>query len=363
MSKIEFPDPLKRLLEDSPLLAPIRALADSVGIILADNKLPFFPDYTDHGTDHVNRVLETEVDLVPPEVWENSQKHSKPRLLCDVDATVLIGATLLHDFAMHLKPEGLIELVSESTRFKPISWFDKEQGARPADRPWPDLWADYLREAKRFSDRDLTNIIGEEDALTWKFDGLPSNTGEWTTNDCLVIGEFVRRHHARLAHEIAMHGFPGLPQGAGKDEFPAMGEKGHPLQNYADLIGVSARSHGMSMRLCKDYLKWRYPKAIRQMGAAALYPMALLRVADYLQIDCQRAPSVLLQLRNPQSPISIREWQKHLAVRDIGPGDDPRAKIVSVNEGVRLSIYLQLRDLVSGLQEEIDHSTAVLDET
>ena len=38
------------------------------------------------------------------------------------------------------------------------------------------------------------------------------------------------------------------------------------------------------------------------MGTAVLYPMALLRVADYLQIDRQRAPAVLLQLRSPKVP-------------------------------------------------------------
>ena len=59
------------------------------------------------------------------------------------------------------------------------------------------------------------------------------------------------------------------------------------------------------------------------MGTAVLYPMALLRVADYLQIDRQRAPAVLLQLRNPQSPISVQEWMKHLAVESINPASDP----------------------------------------
>jgi hypothetical protein len=90
--------------------------------------------------------------------------------------------------------------------------------------------------------------------------------------------------------------------------------------------------------------------------------MALLRVADYLQIDRKRAPAVLLQLRDPQSPVSVQEWGKHLAVEDIGPADDPRAKFVKVSERLSLSLYLQLGSLLAGIQEEMDHSTAVLDE-
>lgn len=363
MAKIEFPNQLKQLLEDSDLLAPIRALADRVGEILMDNKLIFFPDYTDHGIDHVNCVLKSEVELVPKDVWVGCKKDSDPRLLCDADAAIIVGATLLHDIAMHLWPEGFRELVGKDSRFQPLPWFRECHEGHAADRPWQELWDDYVREARRFSDRDLANIIGEESARTWKFHELPEDVGQWERNHCLIIGEFIRRYHARLAHEIAIYGFPGLPAGSGEHQFPVMGkEEGHSLMRLTDLIGLTARSHGMSLRVCKTYLEHHYPGTPRPMGTAALYPMALLRIADYLQIDQQRAPAVLLQLRNPQSPISVQEWQKHRAVQHIGPATDPRGKMVTVSADLSLSLYLQLHDLLDGLQQEMDHSTAVLDE-
>jgi molecular chaperone HtpG len=365
MAKIEFPKLLRELLEDSDLQAPIRVFADRVGEILADNKLPFFPDYTDHGIDHVNCVLKSEVELVPKQVWEDSKRDSNPRLLCDADAVVIIGATLLHDFAMHLRPDGFKELVSKGSKFQPLPWFRENHEGHSADRPWVDLWEDYTREARRFSDRQLTNIIGEESATIWKFYDLPDDAGQWERNHCLIIGEFIRRHHARLAHEIAIYGFPGLPVGLGDGQFPALGkEEGQTLMRLADLIGLTARSHWMSLRVCKAYLDSSplYPGTPRPMGTAVLYPMSLLRVADYFQIDRQRAPAVLLQLRNPQSPISVQEWKKHRAVQQIGPANDPRGKLVTVTTDLSLSLYIQLRDLLSGLQAEMDHSTAVLDE-
>jgi molecular chaperone HtpG len=365
MARIEFPTPLRQLLEDSDLQAPIRAFADRAGEILADNKLPFFPDYTDHGTDHINRVLQSEVELIPRPVWEDSKKESYPRLLCDADAAVIIGATLLHDIAMHLRPDGFRELVGKDSRFQPLSWFKESHEGHSADRPWQELWENYVREARRFSDRDLTNIIGEESGRVWKFHDLPHDNGQWESNHCLIIGEFIRRHHARLAHEIAIYGFPGLPIGAGEGSFPAMGkEEGHALRRLADLIGLTARSHGTSLRICEAYLEASplYPRTPKPMGTAVLYPMALLRVADYLQIDQQRAPAVLLQLRNPPSPISVREWQKHCAVQCIGAATDPRVKTVTVSTDLGLTLYLQLKDLLAGLQAEIDHSVAVLGE-
>ena len=365
MAKIEFPKSLKNLLEDSPLQALIRAYTDRAGEILADNKLPFFPDYTDHGTDHINQVLISEVDLVPKEVWANSTKDSDPRLLNAEDAVVLIGATLLHDIAMHLRHDGFLELVDESTRFQPLPWFKNEQEGYAADRPWRELWLDFQQEARRFSDRKLGNIIGLESVrLGWKFENLPENTGHWERNHFLIIGEFIRRHHARLAHEIAIYGFPGLEVGPDEGQFPALGIQGNSLQRWADLIGLAARSHGLSLRVCQTYLNASplHAHTPKPMGCAVFYPMALLRVADYLQIDRQRTPTALLKLRNPQSPVSVQEWRKHLAVQSISAASNPRGKMVTVNPDISQAVYLQLADLLDGLQAEMDHATAVLDE-
>jgi len=364
--EIEFPSPLKKLLEDSKLQPHIRDYANRVGDILTDNKLPFFPDYTDHGVDHINHVLLSEVELVPKDVWTNSAKDSDPKLLNAEDAVVLIGSTLLHDIAMHLRPDGFLELVGESTRFQPLPWFKNEQEEHTADRPWRELWLDFQREARRFSDRNLGNIIGLESVrLGWKFDKLPDDTGRWERNHCLIIGEFIRRHHARLAHEIAIYGFPGLDVGSNEEQFPALGEKGNPLQRWADLIGLAARSHGLSLRVCQAYLNKSpiYSEELKPGGSAVFYPMALLRVADYLQIDRQRTPAALLKLRNPQSPISVQEWSKHLAVQGISTSkNNPYSKTITVSPNISLTIYLQLQDLLAGLQAEMDHSTAVLDE-
>lgn len=364
MTEVRFPQKLEDLLKDSPLQSPIRALADQVGVILTDNKLTFFPDYTDHGTGHIQRVLESQVKLIPKEVLEQSTKNASPRLLCDKDAVVIIGATLLHDIAMHLRPTGFLELIAKDSRFKPLRWFKDPQEGHTADRPWNDLWDEYAREARRFSDRALGNIVGLEAVRDgYKFQSLPEQTGSWTENDKLVVGEFIRRHHARLAHEIAMYGFPGLDAGAGEKQFPNMGQdKDHVLNRLADLIGLTARSHGTSLRLCKAYLDKHHPRTPTPQGTAVLYPMALLRIADYLQIDRERAPAVLLQLRDPQSPISVQEWQKHRAVESIGPATDPRGVTVTVGTDLSLELYLQLQALLKGLQTEMDQSTAVLDE-
>jgi len=362
MANIVFPERLENLLKDSDLKAPIRDYANRVGIILTDNQMPFFPNYTDHGIDHINQVLESAVDLVPESVWDKSTNYSKPRVLCDKDAVVIIGATLLHDIAMLLSRTGFCELVREGSRFKPVPWFKENQEGHRVDRPWHDLWLDFKQEARHFSDRALGDIIGLESVQQGKYRQLPEDTRQWDPNHHLVIGEFIRRHHARLAHEIAVYGFPGLEEGVGNEQFPALNSADQALRHLADLIGLTARSHGMSLRVCQAYLSQFYPRTLTPMGCAVLYPMALLRVADYLQIDCKRTPAILLKLRNPQSPVSVLEWKKHLALLSIDSDKDPQGKMVTVSPNISQKIYLKLRELLAGLQKEMDHAIAVLGE-
>lgn len=360
---ISFPTRLSNLLSGSAYEPPLQVLAGCVSTVVSASGVPFFPGYTDHGVDHINDVLASAVKLVPEELWADRNGADEP-LLTAADAAVLIGATLLHDIAMHLDTAGFLELVGRDSRFKPLPWFDRAQEDHAPDRPWFDLWDDYEREARRFDARTAGNLFGEAAASGYVFAGIKALSGPLNDNDRLVVGEFIRRHHARLAHEIAIRGFPGLPT-TGQGSFPAMGvDDGHGLHDLADLIGLTARSHWLSMRVCKAYLDHdtRYKGKPRPLGTAALYPMALLRVADYLQIDRKRAPAVLLQLKRPPSPVSVGEWLKHQAVAEVAEANDPRGYMITVSDKVPLTQYLSLRDLVRDLQAEMDHATAVLDE-
>ena len=81
------------------------------------------------------------------------------------------------------------------------------------------------------------------------------------------------------------------------------------------------------------------------------------RVADYLQIDSARAPYVLLQLRRPQSPLSVAEWNKHRAVANLSwCVKDPQSIKVEVNEQHSLATHLQVAELLDSLQAEMDVS-------
>jgi molecular chaperone HtpG len=350
MPAVRLPAQIRELLRDSPFEPAVLSLADAVGSILNDNKTPFFPAFTDHGTQHVERVLAAAIRLIPTDVWESS-------LLNAADGAVLACGTMLHDLAMHVREAGFVELVRAETRYGPLAWFAQHSPGRPADIPWPELWTAFQHEARHFGTSHLELILGPAGRtvpdVAYETDLHPDG---WTKPDRLLIGEFLRRHHARLSHEIAVYGFPG----ADAPEFPILAETTPQLANA---IGALARSHGEPLRRMLQYLDYLEPGSQRPSGSLLAYHMGLLRVADYLQVEADRAPPLLLMLKMPQSPLSIEEWNKHGAVMAVSwDHRDPFAIFVSISPHHGIRTHLALDALFHDLQRELDTTTAVLSE-
>ncbi len=293
---------------------------------------PFFPEYTRHDPDHVESVLQTAAAILRDEAWP---------ILTAADAAVLVVAGLLHDAAMHLTDDGFLQLINPR--------LVRAEVLLPSDRPWPILWEEYLSLARRFNGRELRNLYGDLEPVRQP----ASDPRDWTLRDRLLIGDFLRRHHHRLAHEIARWGVPGR---SGGEPLRLSLEK-----DLADLAGLVARSHGMPLRELFDPLRTAYD--LRQYrGVHAVFLMVLLRISDYLQVEADRAPKQLLQVKRLWSPLSLGKWKEHQAVRDIRTThEDPEAIFVDTLPQ-DVDRYLALKELLSGLQEELDVSWAVLGE-
>jgi histidine kinase/DNA gyrase B/HSP90-like ATPase len=292
---------------------------------------PFFPEYTDHGPKHLTETIATAFAIVRDEAWP---------IVTPGDIAALVLSILLHDSAMHISDDGFISLVATGNKRSTIAGFD--------DKPWPILWLEFLGEASRFDARKLHSLFGDTEPT--HNPGLELKI--WTTRDRLLIGEFIRRHHARLAHEIALWGVPApTDKPLRLKEIP---------EELADIVGVIARSHGQPIRSCLEYLK-RYD--VREFkGIHAVFLMTLVRVSDYLQIHSERAPEQILRIRRLRSPISQGEWKTHEAIRDIrNTHEDPEAIFVDASPK-DVKTYLKLKRLLAGIQEEMDGSWAALGE-
>ncbi len=340
-----IPDRIEVLLAKKPgLHGAVQAALERLSPWLSANRLDFFPDFTDHGPTHIESVMRGTEALVAEESWQS---------LTPADAAVLVLACVLHDCAMHLSKDGFLALISPDPAWRAEGrWFLD----RFEDSPWPDLWGEFFREARHFDERSLLNILGHTEPVR----PLPEDPLRWTELDCRLIGEFIRRHHARLGHEIAVAGVPGPPE----EPRVAFGEIFEQWPELPDLAGFVARSHNVDMRHCVDLLREQRGTAVwRDVHAPFL--MALLRIADYVEIDASRAPEKYRSIRRLRSPFSSDEWLKHDAVRDIRLyEDDPEAYWVDVEpskvKGVKT--YLGLSRLFSSIQRELDHSWSVLGE-
>jgi hypothetical protein len=255
---------------------------------------------------------------------------------------MLIIATLLHDCALHLTEDSFIALVTGKTKHSGVKEFDTKS--------WPELWNDFLFSAMRYDDRTIEAIFGQSVPMRRP----PLNPGEMTQQDRKLIGEFIRRHHGRLAHEIALFGVPGPT-----DQPLRLSPELNP--RLLDLAGLLARSHSLPLRDTFTYLDQKFDRHVYQR-VHAVYLMTLLRIADYLQIQADRAPKQMLQVKNIRSPLSMQEWDAHLAVTNIHSNHLDREAIVIQAEPQDVKTYLRLKDWLAGIQAELDTSWAVLGE-
>jgi molecular chaperone HtpG len=350
MANINIPKRLKDKLdlldfEDEISLGIIIKTLGEFGEILTDNKLYFFEEYTDHGIKHIENVIVFSDNLITDDTYA---------LLNPKDVGAYVLSVVLHDIAMHISLDGFLQVISGAFDDVRVLEFDKFT--------WKELWEEYLNEAKKFNPRQLEDIFGEDDIVIH----APVLTkGGISGNDKKLIGEFIRRHHPRLAHEIALKGFPG----GGSVE---TGQTISPLLPFADglnkrlkdLIGLIARSHGMGLRDVLDHIEEKFKGNKRHpLGIHAIYLMVLLRIADYIQIDNSRTSATLIKLKTFSSPFSAAEHQSHLSIEniDIKYQDDPERIYVAAYPADS-NAYLKLKKLIKDIQYEMDISWAVLGE-
>lgn len=330
---MNIPQKIKSCLERKPSqLHHVLAAIDQFSPWI-NNTLPLFPEYTDHGPQHVEDVLNSAVGLIAKSAWSK---------LSSTDAMVLSLSVLLHDCAMHLTEYGFVSLVKSRSVWQPIDGFH--------DKPWDQLWSDFLMEARHFDAHTLNRLFGNSDSVR----DPPMVPQEMTEKDRMLIGEFIRRYHPRLAHEIALYGFPG-PDGDFEPMFTGIDKQ------WLDLIGLTARSHGFPLRQSFGYLKNKFH--LREFrNTHAVYIMVLLRLADFLQIQAQRAPKAILLTKRLNSPFSLGEWKTHQAIDNITSStEDPDAiQIDARPEDAKT--YLKIKSWLNGLQGELDTSWAVLGE-
>lgn len=337
MEKIEIPKRLEdKLDEDSDYSNIVKSIIRRFSPNIKENKLEFFPEYTDHGFLHINKTLDIANRLINKETFEK---------LTTFDIGVIILSIFVHDLGMHFTYESFIELISNKSNIKIDNDID--------NNTWETLWDEYFTESKLWSAKKIKSIFNDE----YQIKQPPYNRGQATENDKKFIGEFIRRYHPRIAYEICVFGFLNA-----HGEYVELSTEFD--SKIKKIIGLIARSHGINIWDAVNYIEKEFGR--EQIRATknihAIYVMVVLRIADYLDMDKNRANTPILKFRKINSSISELEWIKHNTIDHVKMQfqDDPESIFVYVNEISESNVYLSVERLLKDMQKELDTCWAVL---
>ena len=331
---ITIPQKLRKHLKDDNCKweRRIGTLIEKLEPIL-DQTPEFFPQYTNHGLKHVETVLKMTAELIP-------SKSLGKNALSSRDIACLIAAILIHDLGMFLKPDGLTMLMAPEWDQHRLSDLDKSS--------WSDAWDQYITSTKRLPVSQKIRCFGKD--LTTEHITLDKD--KMVYDDKLVIGEFLRRHHPRLAYEIAVAGLPGsTPQ--------KFLENSGFNETDCSIIGLIARSHGMPLREVEDYLG----SNPHHSNLPVYYLMSVLRLADYLDASENRAPMVRLKQEGLTSPLSQEEWALNQCFKIDSNRWYSDTKNYSIDATPNSSSeFARLEKWLKDVQSELDQCWAILAE-
>ena len=217
----------------------------------------FFPEY--HGNLHVNNVLEISRMLI-----------MNPNILSEYDYELLFLSIYIHDIALLFNEAQFIELVEHDF--------------------WKTKWNVYLATAKNWSDKKVNEIYNQK--MIFKRPNL-SSIDEY---DKKIIGEFLRMHHHEIAEFICGNELNGIMY---LSEYS---------QNDKEIIGLIAKSHGFKLRDLDSTLLKQH-QLYKPNKCPIVYLMAVMRLADYLDVSEERAPHFLYDNDGNPIHISVDEWK------------------------------------------------------
>lgn len=290
----------------------------------------YFGEYTVHGIDHINNVISYADKLIPDNTLKLLKKN--PNTI-----SVLLLGIIFHDMGMFITKEGLLYLINNNIPYE--SGTNTKKGLT-----WNTIWNQFINHLKHASEKELESIYEDEGRVY----------NETSDRTCST---FIRIHHHELAYHIAVKGFPGATNHIIYDEKDV-------FFKYAKLAGILAKSHGMALRDMEGDIKPFGYEDNMPLDIPIYYLMAILRLADLLDADKNRAPKILMETKKFNSNYSINEWVLNQAIE---AKQWPRKS--SLSESLHIVAnpestknYLDLKGWLEYWQKELDLSWVVLGE-
>ncbi len=277
------------------------------------------PQYTLHDGTHLFNVLSIMEELLPEETL---------RQLTPLECALCILAAFTHDL-------GMVMLDDKVQKYQ-------ETTGTPENQEWLRHCAAYPEELRQIKH--------------WKqiADNEPARKAE--ASRCVsyleghLLAEFIRKRHADSLDPI-LHWLNQLEKEAQNLALFRYGNLN--FKRYLAQIGVS---HGQCVTWLRETLVQgnrpdRFCRLANSERVNFAFPGLLVRLADIMDFDASRAPSILYQYFGIGDAVSILEWNKHMAIT--GWGFDNNTLRYEADECGHPVYEKSIRGFVSAIEREV----------
>lgn len=282
-------------------------------------------EFTLHNRDHCKKILHLAEYIIAPATFES---------LTVLDCLVMIFAAYLHDMGMALT-------ATERNRIIASAEFYQEA------RGWPELWAELAAARASLSRADEASMPEIETRVFQLQEG--------------VLAKLLRARHSSEERYRELIGM--LKRDTNRSDLFEF--RGVSLEEYVIKICASHNQDVAVLAEVAGPYDERFPRELL-VGGEHLnmqFCAAVLRLTDILDFDRERTPKVLFESLGlasrslPGADISLREWQKHLAVHSI---EFNKHEIVVVADSKHPVIQHSILKFTADIEREVRDTLAVL---
>jgi hypothetical protein len=285
-----------------------------------------FREYTLHNPDHAKKLVHLAEFIIDPATLDE---------LTTLELAVIIMSCHLHDLGMCLTSKERSDILSDPR-------FEEEL------RRWPQLWDDLL----------ATRTLYQKATGTYR---LALETRLFQLQEAGLTAFLRPRHATRERYRQLVS---QLKEITGRSDLFSLNGV-----SFEDELIAICMSHNLDVGVLvetTDAYTDRFPRAL-PIGGVHLnvqFCAGVLRIVDIMDFDRERTPRILFESLGiddrdiPGSAVTLREWNKHMAVHSIEIDDDE--EIVVFADCRHPTIERSIRDFCSVIEREIRDTTAVL---
>jgi len=293
-----------------------------------------FKEYTLHNHNHAKKLLHLAEYIIPPDTLDS---------ISPLECQAFIYSAFLHDLGMSLSSE-------ERKRILATPEYTEEF------KEWTALWNALLQARKRLEDLSMTH----PDEIAREAERLTIETEVFQLQEA-ALATYLRPRHATAERYAQLAEL--VKRNSGRSDI--FESSGVSFEKWLIDINVSHNQDVGALAEIYGPNQERFPRDL-SIGGQKLntqFIAALLRMTDILDFDNERTPRILFESLGiasrslPGSDVSLKEWQKHMAIHDIDISTD---ELVISADCQHPAIEKTVRDFCQVIEREIRDTLAVL---